>query len=169
MINNLNKDLNATTKEQIKTLETEIKALQASIEEKQKLIEEFKSLIWPSIGDQYYNLRDSGQIEFFTTWHGTDYEKSILEQGNIFKTLEEVRQEKDRRIILTKLKKYTNKNGQWVITYKELSKKQLQVYIDRDIEERGHRYLGLLYFSSKEMAENAIRDIGSENIIKLFN
>lgn len=163
----LNCDIKECSKEQIKKLEKEVKKLQNEIEEKQKLIEDFKNMIWPEIGDGYYVLSTDGYIDH-SEWEDTQTEKDLLQHGFIFKTVSEAEREKNKRIVLTKLKKYTDKNGEWVIAYRSFEKK-LGVFRDCDISERGHRYLGMIYFNSEEMAKDAITDIGEENILKLFD
>ena len=163
----LNCDIKECSKEQIKKLEKEVKKLQNEIEEKQKLIEDFKNMIWPEKGNEYYELIADGCIDH-SVWEDTRLENDILQQGHIFRTLSEAEREKDKRIVLTKLKKYADKNGEWVIAYRSFEKKP-GVFRDCDISDRGLRYLGMIYFSSEEMAKDAIVGIGEENILKLFD
>lgn len=159
---------NECIKAQIKNLEYEIDELQKQINEKEQLLEDFKRKNWPQKNDEIYIVYGNGDIGK-RIYLCNDIYSGILKQGNMFRTKEEAEKEIEKREILTELKKYTSKSGEYVITIEEgIDIHRIDALRDFDVVEHGRRLAGTLYFDSIEIAKDAISIIGEENILKLF-
>ena len=95
---------------QIKELENKTQELQKELEiEKQKTVIDY--LFEES--EEYWGLDIDGEL-IFDRWTGCKYDEDCFEVGNMFKTAQEAKKERDKRILLTKFRQFREKcNGDW--------------------------------------------------------
>lgn len=101
----------------IEELEKQIQELQHELElEKQKT--EFEYPFEES--EEYWGLDIDGEL-IFDRWTGCKYDEDCFEVGNMFKTAQEAKKERDRRILLTRFRQFRNKcNGDWKPQLREM-------------------------------------------------
>ena len=155
------------SKEELKQLVKELKPTVDNIKEEED--GEWR----PRIGDKYYFLFAGGEyICYDKVWLGNDDDIDHLEDGNCFKTEEEALREKKIINVRYKLKKLSKKsmNGEvfhvggthWYI---EMWTANTHTFSDVITH---HNLISNPYpFSSKSDANNAIKEIGEENL-KLY-
>lgn len=144
----------------------------AEQEQFMKLIEKANasaSKVWkPKLWDVYYAIDPGGEITQIT--YDTDYDEDVLSMGNGFRTKAEAEFEVERRKILKRWRdlsiasgeaenKWNGKNNHWYC------------YCNTYYKTIGFDYLGSCngentYFASRESLENAIAEIGEENVKK---
>lgn len=101
----------------IEELEKQIQELQKELElEKQKT--EFEYPFEES--EEYWGLDIDGEL-IFDRWIGCKYDEDCFEVGNMFKTAQEAKKERDKRILLTRFRQFMDKcNGDWKPQLREL-------------------------------------------------
>jgi hypothetical protein len=161
----------------IEELENEIKVLEnRKIEllkelegEKQKKVEcPFK------FGDRYFLLSDNG-IVVDAVWEDYKFDNDALSQGNAFEIEEEAEKESDRRVLLTRFRKFRDKcNGDWKPDFKNDNSSKYYIAFHHDDNTMTiYSYLSIEefnlfgYFKEREDAERAIELFGNE-IKRLF-
>lgn len=102
---------------QIQELDERKVALQHELElEKQKT--EFEYPFEES--EEYWGLDIDGEL-IFDRWIGCKYDEDCFEVGNMFKTAQEAKKERDKRILLTRFRQFRNKcNGDWKPQLREM-------------------------------------------------
>lgn len=152
--------------EKVKELMDEIETLkkQEKIEEFEYNFEEFES---------YFTIGSGGEVyQAMWTNHDLDFER--YSQGNVFKTKEEAERERDKRILLTKLRQFRDKcNGDWEPDFDKDSFKYnlslshktnvLKIHFSCNLED--FNLFG--YFRKESDARRAIQLFGDE-IIRLW-
>lgn len=95
---------------QIQELDERKVALQNELElEKQKI--EFEYPFEES--EEYWGLDIDGEL-IFDRWTGCKYDEDCFKVGNMFKTAQEAKKERDKRILLTRFRQFRDKcNGDW--------------------------------------------------------
>ena len=101
----------------IEELENEIKGLEnRKIELLKELeVEKQKTVIdYPfEESEEYWGLDIDGEL-IFDRWTGCKYDEDCFEVGNMFKTAQEAKKERDKRILLTRFRQFRDKcNGEW--------------------------------------------------------
>lgn len=101
----------------IEELEKKIEELKAKTEELQKELEreKQKTVIDYSFeeSEEYWGLDIDGEL-IFDRWIGCKYDEDCFEVGNMFKTAQEAKKERDKRILLTRFRQFRDKcNGEW--------------------------------------------------------
>ena len=109
-----------------------------------------------------------------------DYENNIVvddkryEIGNYFKTKQEAEKALEKAIIYVKLKRFAETHNTEEIDWNNNHETKYSISYCHDKEEvviiTSHSYedIGVIYFTSLELAYKAITEIGRENIKKLF-
>lgn len=101
----------------VEELENEIKGLEnRKIELLKELeVEKQKTVIdYPfEESEEYWGLDIDGEL-IFDRWTGCKYDEDCFEVGNMFKTAQEAKKERDKRILLTRFRQFRDKcNGDW--------------------------------------------------------
>lgn len=108
----------------VEELENEIKGLEnRKIEllkelevEKQKTVIEYPF----AESEEYWGLDIDGEL-IFDRWTGCKYDEDCFELGNTFKTSQEAKKERDKRILLTRFRQFRDKcNGDWKPDFKDV-------------------------------------------------
>ena len=102
---------------QIKELDERKVALQHELEvEKQKTVIDYPF----EESEEYWGLDIDGEL-IFDRWTGCKYDEDCFEVGNTFKTSQEAKKERDKRILLTRFRQFRDKcNGDWKPQLREL-------------------------------------------------
>lgn len=127
--------------------------------------------VWDlKIGDEYWFIDEFGVI-WKSEWTESDHDIKRRNQGNVFLTKEEVKFEKKKCEIYTKVKKYAyefskeeweNKNlGKYFPCYDHELKK---LFIDINNIFQG----GYLYFTSEVDIQKAIDEVGENDFIRYY-
>lgn len=123
-----------------------------------------------------------GEAYYFIDMYGVDedYENNIVvddkkyEIGNYFLTKEEAEKTLEKVKVYNKLKQFAKENNQYKIDWKNNHETKYSINYLHEKEEiviiTSHSYedIGVIYFTSLELAYKAITEIGKENIKKLF-
>lgn len=102
---------------QITELDERKVALQKELElEKQKTEIEYSF----AESEEYWGLDIDGEL-IFDRWTGCKYDEDCFEVGNTFKTSQEAKKERDKRILLTRFRHFRDKcNGDWKPQLREI-------------------------------------------------
>lgn len=70
--------------------------------------------------EEYWGLDIDGEL-IFDRWTGCKYDEDCFEVGNMFKTAQEAKKERDKRILLTRFRQFRDKcNGNWKPQLREM-------------------------------------------------
>lgn len=139
------------------------------IAEDWKIYEEKPTRIWkPEFGEKYYYMTTSGNVGQDT--FNTSFDKCRLSFRNVFKTAEEARKMVEKIKIINKLRKLSN--GDF---YRNCTEVKYVIWYDsacKEIKINTHEYIRELpfsiYFATKKDAENAVKEIGEDNLKKYY-
>lgn len=159
----------------IEELENEIKGLENRKIELLKELEVEKQkfeIEYPfEESEEYWGLDIDGEL-IFDRWTGCKYDEDCFEVGNMFKTAQEAKKERDKRILLTRFRQFRDKcNGDW-----KLFEGDTQFYLNCDTTTNvitincvyfNKSFALFGYFKKKSDAERAIELFGDE-IKRLF-
>ena len=138
-----------------------------------EIIEEEPKVWKPKNNEKYWYINDYGKLDF-SLWVDDDNDKFRYATGNCFKTEEEAEKALEKIKIYVKLKRYAEehntekinwikiKQGKWYISYEKVFD---EIKIHCNFKGKG---IGQIYFTSYELCEQAIEEIGEDNIKKLF-
>lgn len=120
------------------------------------------------IGHSYYYITARGLVEAKTE-AGLDLDNSRYEFGNYFRTEEEAEFEVERLKVITELREWATPANEfnWDSSFEE----KYTILLESDEVRAGHFTLyqtSDLYFKTKEQAEEAIRAVGKDRIIKYY-
>ena len=143
-------------------------------EEQEKHIKDllgFKNKKWrPEYNDLYYYIDSFGQIALCNYEAvGTDINRLIT--GNCFKTKEEAEFRLEQIKVYNELKNFADENNE-ELDWEKINKEKYYLYFNHNknkLEKTcafSHQDIGIIYFSSKELAEQAITKGGADRIKK---
>ena len=123
----------------------------------------------PQIGDKYYTITN-GIIEK-CIWNTSPEDIGRYRIGNCYNSEEDAKYNLNRQITLTRLKNFANANNS-EIDWSSKEKKYFLTFKKNlnciEIVESDYVVYGDLVFSSYEIAQTAISEIGAENIKKYY-
>lgn len=155
----------------VEELEKQIQALQHELEvEKQKTVIDYPF----EESEEYWGLDIDGEL-IFDRWTGCKYDEDCFEVGNMFKTAQEAKKERDKRILLTRFRQFRDKcNGDWKPDWKDKVKAKYFIVFNHESSELLLKwYIDVQPFESfgcfknREDAIRAIELFGDE-IIRLW-
>lgn len=156
---------------QITELDERKVALQKELElEKQKTVIDYPF----EESEEYWGLDIDGEL-IFDRWIGCKYDEYCFKVGNMFKTAQEAKKERDKRILLTRFRQFRNKcNGDWKPLLKVVGLPKYCIAINNKTDVMFamdvtfyNEFNPFGYFKKKEDCERAIRLFGDE-IKRLF-
>ena len=155
-MNNLNK----TEREQLLTLVTKANKGKSKV-------------CIPEDGEKYWVISSDGQQLSKYTWRGDYFEYGLLAIGNCFKTREEAEFEVERLKVIKELKDYALKHNESEIDWSLTNEKKWYIYYSHyyfDIcsDMAFRTKLNTTYFTSSQIAENAIESIGKDRLKKYY-
>lgn len=131
-----------------------------------------KSKVWkPEYGEEYYFIRNNGQI-CYTPWINVDADKESFVLGNCFKTEEEAKFALEKLKVITELKRFAIEHNEGEIDWND--NKQYKYILCFDHDENCvniDMFTWVQYqhaFTSREIAEQAIKEIGEERLKKYY-
>ena len=145
------------------------------IEEQEKQIKEFLNIKenkrWkPKNGDFYYCVLTHNMIEKYI-YYGNSLDLIFLSNGNCFKTKEEAEFRLEQIKVYNELKNFADDNND-EINWNNKSQEKFNISYDNTTKKilTGFvcwcKYVGEIYFSSRELAEQAIEKVGEDRIKK---
>lgn len=136
-----------------------------------EIVEEQK--VWkPKLYEEYYFIIYESCLTKGKVWYDSYTDNNSYKLDNCFKTEEQAKKALEKIKTYVKLKRYAekyntekidwnnNKKLKWSIAY---CFGRLEIYSTSYIKE-----IGVIYFTNKKITENAIEEIGEDNIKKLF-
>lgn len=129
-----------------------------------------KNKIWkPKYHYTYYTINKHGNI-IYQTWSNDEYDIGAYELGNVFRTKEGAEEELNRRKILTKWKRLSIEAGEDKNPW-DGNNEHFFMYFDvvRDkliTKSFVAVHMASIFFPSEESLENAITEIGEDNVKK---
>lgn len=149
--------------------ERQIQDIRKELDELDKVDIELESRRWrPDLGQIYYLVSDTGSVAY-TIWYNSNCDLLRFAIGNVFKTKEEVEFEIERLKVIAELKEFAepddrqwnNHDCHWAIRYKHNISEMC-------IEQWTLFHTNLIYFESREKAEEAINAVGEDRIKKYY-
>ena len=131
---------------------------------------------WRAQGDEkYYFIDSKGYIDSLKeTNHAVD--EHLYKVGNYFKTSEEAKFELNKRLVYQELKDYALEHNEGEIDWKNSEQEKWVISYDNQVKWLVYRDrytlsdIGQIYFSSCEIAREAVKAIGEDRIKRyLFN
>lgn len=131
-----------------------------------------KNKVWkPEVKEEFYTLFGDGSINELT-WLNNAGEIKRYELGNCFKTKEEAKFAVEKLKVITELKRFALEHNEGEIDWNTRKKNfyiYYSYYINRiDIDFATHMRESIVYFTSREIAEQAIQEIGEERLKKYY-
>ena len=125
----------------------------------------------PEYGEKYWYIASDGQISIHVIWYNTPTDNNSLMVGNCFKTREEAEFEVERLKVIKELKDYALKHNESEIDWK--NKEKWYIYYDYSCSAFFSAWtykmgLNTVYFTSSEIADNAIKSIGKNRLKKYY-
>lgn len=126
----------------------------------EEIKEPVDSINWkPKKDDEYYCLGNNSGRLFSTFWTDTALDDARLRLGNVYRTMEEAKKAKERRLAKIRLQRtsdfkpdFENGNGGWVVFYNYLYRKLYSVPVCRTNAGEPVRY------ATEEDAEKSIEE-----------
>ena len=133
-----------------------------------KIYEEKPTRIWkPEFGEKYYYITTRSDVAYNT--FNTSLDEYRLSFRNVFKTAEEARKMVEKIKIINKLRELSN------IKFNETDDRHYMIVYHKDDEEIISDFCYSLnplpfnvFFKTREDCENAIKEIGEDNLKKYY-
>lgn len=128
----------------------------------------------PKYGEQYYDISWNGYVNEYT-WRDFNNTSSSFALSNIFKTREEAEFELERRKVMVELEDYAREHNDKMDWNNDCQTKYYIGFINNEEKEIyiGQALLckifGVIYFSSEEITQKAIRAVGKDRIKKYLS
>lgn len=160
---------------EIKTIKIDNKEYEIKVNEDKTLtLTEIKKVkTRPDIDEKYYYIFTTGIIDdgIFDSYYG----ERTWNAGNAFFTKEEAEKEVERRKVFQLLKDFKLKNDNGELDWENSKQKKWAIVIDGCEKNKVYcthtctiRDLNTIYFSSKDILEQAIYKIGEKRIYNAF-
>ena len=177
-----NFNLKNKIKERTKMTKTELEKQLAEMQEqfdkmqdelnklKQVKIEEPKKRWKPELNYVYYSIGSGGDI-YRSYWENDEVDKWRYLTSNVFKTKEEAEEHKKKIEIQSKFKNFVKERTEELDWGNDNQEKWFMYYsyLFENIDFDTHyitKYQGVIYASSRKILEDAIAEIGEDNIKK---
>lgn len=126
----------------------------------------------PEDGEKYWIILTSGTLSNYT-WRGDCFDHGLLAIGNCFKTREEAKFEVERLKVIKELKDYALKYNEHEIDWKDENKGKWCIYYSYSYstvlsDVTSSIGLSTVYFTSSQIAGNAIKAIGEDRLKKYY-
>lgn len=131
-----------------------------------------KNKVWkPEKDETYYYLYSYGKIEE-DTWDNANEDRIRYAIGNCFKTKEEAEFVLEKLKVITELKRYALEHNEGEINWNP-GKRNFYIYYSYSINRTDIDFTtcmreSTVYFTSREIAQAAIKEIGEERLRKYY-
>ena len=149
-----------------KELDERLAAIKAEMLQKFEETQEEQEDVFPKYGDKYYYLTVRGNIES-AIWTDGEFDRCLLAIGNLFKTEEEAKFERERRKVIAELKKYAEdrewdvNNDHYFITW-DYAIDNIAYHIHSTLKHAD------IYFESEERAMEAVEAVGEDRVRRFY-
>ena len=131
-----------------------------------------KSKIWkPMVGDEYWSIDSDGDTIWNYVWHNNDLDEQHYSIGNCFQTRENAVDAIERLKIRAELRHYADEYND-KIDWKDGKQDKWYIYFDYINGRLDYNRLLCnrdsfqIYFTSEEIAQDAVKAVGEERIKK---
>lgn len=149
-------------------VQEQIKVLKEQIYSSQELLTKLEDQIkkeqeFPKIGDTYWRIDDIGSVDnnFYNDYFNDNHRQAI---GNFFETEEQAEFAVEKLKVEAELRKFSTRfalyNENWFLSLADTRKDVRPLYEHRNDTQ------GVIYFESREKAEEAMDTVGEERIKK---
>jgi hypothetical protein len=158
----LNVNLNNLTEEERNTLLALV----------EKCAREPEPKVWkPEIGDEYFYVKTNGEIGSAGWDDIVDKDRYAL--GDCFRTKEEAKFTVEKLKVIAELKRFAQKHNEEKIDWNDIDQEKYYFYYNCTYKRFDINLVygtkgNAIYFSSKEIAEQAVKEIGEERIKKYY-
>lgn len=165
---------------EIKTIKIDNKEYEIKVNENKTLtlteikkIEIKKVKLKPNHEELYFYIKTYGEIEQFR-WDNNSFDIEVWDVGNGFFTQEEAEKELERRKVFQLLKDFKLQHDNIELDWDNYTQNKWCIfidYIDKNLKiYYGYRTkdLNSVYFSSEDLAKQAIEEIGEKRIYNAF-
>lgn len=153
-------------------------AFEAALANDWEVVEETKSKVWkPNIGENYFFITSSLEVNKFTN-EGDMVDESIISSYNCFKSEEEAQHMIEKLKVIKELQDFAIENRDKEISWEEddeYNRYKYSIYFDYRLESIRVNWTTVahdspfnLYFTSLEIAKEAIKTIGEDRIKKYY-
>lgn len=133
----------------------------------------FNSKVWkPKCGEEYFRIAGYGEINNFS-WINDVTDDTCYGIGNCFKTREDAEFALEKTKVVAELRRFSEENNEYEIDWKDKDQEKWCMcysyyygniyFIDAGSYKRND-----IYFTSKEIGEQAIKHIGEERLKKYY-
>ncbi len=132
-----------------------------------------KRKVWkPENNETYFYISGHGRINYHK-WNNDSTDNRYYGIGNCFQTKEEAEFALEKVKVETELRRFAEENNEYQIDWKNRNQNKWFIYYNYVMKNIGVVYDTVLrthciYFSSKEIAEQAIDYIGEERLKKYY-
>lgn len=136
-----------------------------------EVVKETKSKVWePSLGDLYYYINSNGDIKI-SYYNTRSIDKRCI--GNFFKTDEEADHMVEKLKVIRELQDFALEHNDEEIDWYDKEQDKWEIsYKDSNVESICNNYYRAqafnIYFTSLEIAQEAIKTIGEDRIKKYY-
>lgn len=127
----------------------------------------------PKYKEQYFFILNDGTISS-AIYENNDCDINRYKIGNCFPTKDKAQEKLNNIITYISLKRYAIENNNDALHWFNYDQKKYSIYYDimlgwaEVVDQEFGRDIGGIYFTSRELAEQAIKDIGKNKILNLF-
>lgn len=151
-------------------------AFEAALADDWEIVEEPKIKDWkPKKGDKYYYIGSVGSIFNYDCREDNILDEAHLNIGNYFKTEEDAKHMVEKFKVIRELQKFANENNEKEIDWKNFNQCKYRIFYDAEDENLYVNYITQcksepfnIYFTSLEIAKEAIKTIGKDRIKKYY-
>ena len=144
-----------------------------TLQEDWEVVEESK--VWKPEKDGHYYYYDNDGRTYQSSYCEDSIDKRRLEFGNCFKTQEEAKHMAEKLRVIKELRDFALENNAEEIDWRD--KCTTKYFISYDFDDKKIQFVGYtfrnflpfeIYFTSKEIAQKAIKTIGADRIKKYY-
>lgn len=140
-----------------------------------EVMEEPKSKVWkPNIGENYFFITSNLEVNKFTN-EGDMVDENIISSDNCFKTEKEAQHMVEKLKVIKELQIFALENNDKNVDWKDKCTTKYFItydFYDEKIQSVGYTFKNFLpfeiYFTSREIAQKAIKKIGEYRIKKYY-
>ena len=140
-----------------------------------EILGETKTKVWkPKKGDKYFFISSRLEVVKFNNQEDS-VDKKVINSGNYFKTKEEAQHMVEKLKVIKELQDFAIENRDEEISWDEDSRYKFSIYFDYRLESIRVNWTTVahdspfnLYFTSLEIAKEAIKTIGEDRIKKYY-
>lgn len=132
-----------------------------------------KNKVWkPNFNEYYYTI--NGYAVMIEIFMNDNSDKMRYALGNCFKTKEEAEFALEKQKVITELKRFAEDNNECEIDWKSLAQGKWCIYYDQKYNKirfdrwYSYQYGNFVFFTSKEIAEQAVETIGEDRLKKYY-